>query len=538
MARSVRIPGLSTRHTAWVFGMLAGCVGAVGEPGWSDVTEPPPPPEPGVMGSTPIHRLTRVELANTLGDLFGPDAVALIPPGTDPEVQGFDSNSAVLTFSETSIDSMMRLAENVAERFADGALEPCAGGSSERDCASAQIAAIAPRILRRSLPADERAELMMLWDDVQTREGGTVATRAVVQRLLMSPDFLYHVEIGDASGRLTAEELASRLSYLVWETMPDDALFDAARSGRLDTPEGVAMELERMLADDRASAAMLRFFEQWVDLAALENTVKDEAVYPGFDALRGPMRDEFRAFVGDLVRNDGTIEELFTSRRTYGDEALAAFYGVTPSGAGAQPIDLPADRAGFLSQGAFLAVHGKANKSSPILRGVFILDRLLCAPPAPPPPGVIAMVGEPPVTTTTRALVESLTAPSQCAVCHAEINPIGFAFEGFDGVGRARTEENGVTVDTTGELTAGDAAGPVSGAVELAEALGRSRDARVCLSTQWFRSRFRRSEHEGDLALIERVTDAVAADSDRVRAIATALAAEEALYLVHYREAR
>lgn len=538
MVRSVRIPGRRTRHAVCALGLLAGCVGAVGEPGWSDVTQPPPPPEPGVMGSTPLHRLTRVELANTLTDLFGPDAAALMPTGTDPEVQGFDSNSAVLTYSESSIDSMMRLAESVSENVADAALEPCAGGASERDCASMQIAAIGPRILRRTLPSDELTELMLLWDDVQTREGAAVATRAVIQRLLMSPDFLYHVEIGDASGRLTAEELASRLSYLVWETMPDDALFDAARSGRLDEPEAVTGELERMLADDRANAAMLRFFEQWVDLAALDGIVKDEAVYPGFDALRGPMRDEFRAFVGNLVENDGTIEDLFTSQRTYGDETLAMFYGTTPSGSGVQPIDLPAGRAGFLGQGAFLAVHGKANKSSPILRGVFILDRVLCAPPAPPPPGVVAMVGEPPVTTTTRALIESLTSPSQCAACHAEINPIGYTFESFDGVGRARTEENGVAIDTAGELTTGDAAGPVSGAVELAGALGRSRDVRVCMSTQWFRSRFRRSEQDGDLELIERVADAVTADSDRIRALATALAAEEALYLVHYREAR
>jgi Protein of unknown function (DUF1592)/Protein of unknown function (DUF1588)/Protein of unknown function (DUF1585) len=369
---------------------------------------------------------------------------------------------------------------------------------------------------------------------VRSREDATAATRAVVQRLLLTPDFLYHVELGDpATGKLTAYELAARLAYLAWESTPDQALFDAAASGGLSTPEGVAAQLERLLADPKGRAVYRRFFELWGDLDRLPGAVKDPSLYPQFDALKAPMLEEYRRTIDGLIAEGGTVKELFTSKTTYVDATLAAFYGLPAPASGFQKVE--GTRPGILTRGAFLAIHGKANKSSPILRGVFIRDRVLCSPLPPPPPGVNTSSANAVATTTTRAFYENLTSPANCTGCHAAINPVGFALEGFDGQGAARSTENGFPVDSTGQLTVGDKAGPVSGPQQLAQLLGDSATVRECLVRNWFRSRFRRFEVGGDGALIAAVTAQLSADGDQLRGLALALAKQEALVRPHYR---
>jgi hypothetical protein len=276
-----------------------------------------------------------------------------------------------------------------------------------------------------------------------------------------------------------------------------------------------------------------RFFELWGDLGRLEGAVKDPALYPQFDALKAPMLEEYRRTIDGLIAEGGTVKELFTSKSTYVDATLAAFYGLPAPSSGFQKVE--GTRPGILTRGAFLAIHGKANKSSPILRGVFIRDRVLCAPLPPPPPGVNTSSANAVATTTTRAFYENLTSPATCTGCHSAINPVGFALEGFDGQGAARSTENGFPVNSTGQLTAGDKAGPVSGPQQLAELLGDSATVRDCLVRNWFRSRFRRFEVGGDGALIQAVVAQLSADGDQLRGLALALAKQEALYRPHYR---
>jgi hypothetical protein len=169
------------------------------------------------------------------------------------------------------------------------------------------------------------------------------------------------------------------------------------------------------------------------------------------------------------------------------------------------------------------------------LRGRFIREQVLCAPVPPPPPGANNVEAAAPVATTTRAYYETLTAGAACSGCHSQLNPVGFAFEGFDGLGRTRTEENGYPVDTSGTITAGDQAGPVNGALELSARLGQSHDVRVCLARQVFRSRFRRVEVGGDQELITQAAAALSGQGDRITALARLLAGSEAMKYRHFR---
>jgi hypothetical protein len=479
--------------------------------------------------------LNLVELTNSVRYLFGEAATAALPEGVDPQVQSFDSNAEALTISESGVDSLMRMAGEIAAGVEPADLAPC-NGATGRVCAEQRVRVTARRVLRRPASPEELASYLALWDEVQLRSDEDTATRAVVQRLLMTPDFLYHVEWGDETGKLDGYELAARLSFFAWESTPDDALLDEAAKGTLATTSGVEMLLDRLLGDARGQAMFLRFFEQWAELPKLGEAVKDPLVYPDFEALKAPMADEFRAFVGDLVSHDGTVKELFTSTTTFVAGELASVYGIASMGQGAQSVRLPAtQRAGILTQTAFLAGHAKANKSAPILRGRFIRERVLCASVPPPPPGANTVAASATVPTTTREYYAQLTSGPTCSACHDQLNPVGFAFEGFDGMGRARIEENGRVVDTSGALTTGDVAGPVTGAVELATRLGESKTVRNCLAKQLFRSRFRRVEVPGDEALIEAVAAAVAADGDRLTSLARLLGRQEAMKHRHFR---
>lgn len=489
-------------------------------------------------GRTVLHRLNAVELRNVLTDVLGAEAAAALPKLDDPLVQALDTNAEALTVSPSAVDSMFQSAKAIAQAVKPAALGACPMGTDDRACAQERIPRLAQRLLRRPPTADETTSYLALWDAVRARENAAAATQAVLQRLLLAPEFLYHVELGDpTTGRLDGWEMASRLAFLAWESAPDQLLHDAAKAGRLATKAGVRAELERLFADPKGARTFSRFLGLWSDADKLDGLTKDPKAYPGFDLLRAPMRDELGRFVGDLVQNDGTLAQLLTSRESFVDGALASFYGVTAPATPFARVTLPPERAGgLLTQGAFLAIHGKAQRSAPILRGIFVRERLLCAPVPPPPPGVSA--AEPPGTITdrtTREYFASLTAGPTCQACHAQINPIGYAFEGFDGTGRARAMDNGLPVDTSSALVGLDGERMFPGAPELAAHLAKSDRVRDCLARFWFRSRFRRLESDDDEVIVARLAGAFARSGDRLRALALSLADEEALYHAHFR---
>jgi hypothetical protein len=300
---------------------------------------------------------------------------------------------------------------------------------------------------------------------------------------------------------LSQYEIASRLSYFIWNTMPDDALFTAAAEGTLATPEGLRAEAERLLESPRAEHNVQRFFSGWLQLDggqlhhALESTEKDASLYPEYDVdLQVAMRTETKAFIArTFFEEGGSFEKLFTGTYAYVNSDLAALYGVQgPSGSDYEWVTLDAsERAGLFTRAAFLTVLSTRNVTAPIRRGVWVMEEALCNALGDPP----ANVNDSPVeggdvngeTLSVREDVEARTGDDECQACHGFINPLGFTFENYDAIGRFQLEEiaSGLPIDSSGKIQASDVDGDVANALELSETLASSDQVRACFASRW-----------------------------------------------------
>ncbi len=334
--------------------------------------------------------------------------------------------------------------------------------------------------------------------------------------MLQSPFFLYHVEFGredpEAPAGLRAlddYELASRLSYFLWNSMPDDTLFAAAKAGELTTEDGLRAQVDRMLADPKAQDAITEFHLQWMGVDEIEGLEKDGATFPDFTSeLAVAMKEDTATFAAKIIlEGDAKVETLLTADYTFtGDPQLLALYGATlPSGwVAGDPVPLPAgQRAGLLTQPSILAQHSHANQTSPVHRGVLVRQNLLCQVLPPPPPDVDNVPPDPDPNATTRERFDQHTSDPTCAGCHALIDPIGFGLENFDGIGAFRTMEGDLPVDASGELVSTDVDGPFDGGVELAQRLAHSALVQECVTRQWFRFAFGRGETKDDACTME-----------------------------------
>lgn len=400
----------------------------------------------------PIRRLSHAEYRNTLRDLVGAQAVPEdLSLAADPRVGGFSNNALALAPSDLLTRQYYEAARTVARGLDVASLSPCSG--DEAGCDEQFVRWFGRRAFRRPLDDDEVARMLTLYD-----AGGSfeVGSQLVVQAMLQAADFLYRPELGTDDGHLTGYETASRLSYFLWATMPDDALLDAADSGALDTTEGVEAEVRRMLADPKARDGMLLFHREWLDLERIGNVLK--LPEEGFDdAYAQSMQESAERFVWEtLYEGEGTIDALLTSSAVPVDATMAALLGVDPPADGWQTVALPpAERTGILTHPAVLASHAYAAYPSPVLRGVFVLDRVMCAPPSPPPPGVDTTLPPPedgagPQTNRQWYDAATIDKGQQCAGCHVSINGVGYAFEHYDSMGRHRTLDNGLPVDASG----------------------------------------------------------------------------------------
>ena len=303
----------------------------------------------------------------------------------------------------------------------------------------------------------------------------------------MSPNFLYRIEAGDAadatSGELGAYALAGRLSFFLWDTIPDGPLLDAATDGSLLTDEGLAQQVDRMIADDRALDGMRAMFSQLFYLDELDNLVKDPAVYTYLnDELGQSAREEtLRGLEALIFDDDGSFMDLFTSRRTFLDRNLAALYGVpAPAREGFAETYLSEDggRAGFFGQASFLANQAHPTTTSPTLRGLFIREVLLCQEVPEPPAMANTSIPEPSADAPTMRdrLSVHLEDPA-CSGCHRITDPMGLAFENFDGLGTWREQENAETIDASGDID-GD---PFQDALGAAKLIAEHKDTGPCL---------------------------------------------------------
>ncbi|MEZ5400042.1 MAG: DUF1592 domain-containing protein [Bryobacteraceae bacterium] len=324
----------------------------------------------------------------------------------------------------------------------------------------------AHRAWRRPVSAAE-IDRLMRFVDLAKKQGDSEAEglKLAMKAVLVSPHFLFRIEHDPdpndpaAAHRLGDHELASRLSYFLWSSMPDDELLGLADAGNLQEPGAIEAQVARMLADPKSSALAENFAGQWLELRNLDQLSPDPKKFPEFDAdLREAMRRETRLFFDEVVHADRPITDFIDGRYTFLNDRLAALYGI-PGVEGRQfrrvEVD-GAERSGVLTQSSVMSITSHPNRTSPVLRGIWVLDNFLATPPPPPPADVPALseegVGK---SVSLRKQMEKHRADPNCAVCHAKLDPMGFGLENYDPIGRWRTHDGEVAVDAGGELPGG-----------------------------------------------------------------------------------
>jgi len=341
--------------------------------------------------------------------------------------------------------------------------------SDEETCARKILSSLARRAYRR--PAgDSDVQTLVEFYRAGRRDGGFDAgIEQAIQRLLADPDFLFRIERDPAGPvekrayRLTDLELASRLSFFLWSSIPDDELIDVAARGKLKDPAVLEQQVRRMLKDSRSNALVQNFAGQWLRLRELSGVGPDPHLFPEFNEnLRDAFRTETEMFVDSQIREDRSVLDLLTADYTFLNEQLARHYDIPDVyGSHFRRVALRnTGRSGLLTQGSILTVTSYPNRTSPVLRGKWLLDNILGSPPPPPPPNVPALKesganGQPP--TTVRARMEEHRRNPVCASCHVRMDPLGFALENFDAIGRWRTESDGAEIDPSGVLPDGTA---------------------------------------------------------------------------------
>ncbi len=470
---------------------------------------PPPPTAPPTVftcadpaahqaGPSPMRRLTRLQYGNSVNDLLKLklDSAPLLTE--DEKVGAFDSN-LLSPVGELHVDHYLK----AAEAATDSALlnvttllpcDPIAVG--EATCAGTLIDTLGPKAFRRPLSVDERTQYLGVYTESRT-SGGTFVEgiQQVVRAFLQSPYFLYLVEAPPAGAAATAVspyEVASRLSYFLWNSMPDDTLFAAAAANQLSTPEALLAQAKRMLESDKATATLASFHKQWLGIDRLLSAGKDTQTFPEYTPeLAQAMLTETTGFADSVIRKgDGKLATLFTLAQSPVPSSLLSLYGVQAP-ANATPGQLvalnPAERAGLLTQAGVLGAHSHFADVSPVLTGVFVRATIMCQAPPPPPPTVMAKPPAAKPGETTRQRFDRHRTDPSCANCHQLMDPIGYGFSNYDALGHYVTMDAGAAVDAKGEIVGSlDLNGPFNGAVELSQKLATSTQVRECVMGQWF----------------------------------------------------
>lgn len=456
--------------------------------------------------STRFIRLTHLQYDHTVRSLLGVDSTPASTFAADASFDGFDNNADGLTIGDRLSRDYARAATLLSVHTAK--LSTC---TPSEECAKSSIAAFLRRAFRRPVRDEELSTYLGLFakgkEAIGSGDDFKDGMQLVVEAALQTPSFLYRVEASnevsaDGTIALDGYEVASRLSYLLWNDMPDQALFDAA--AELTTVEGMTKHARRMLADPRSHEPVAEFHRQWLKLGTVneDKLRRDPAMFPGFSASIAPtLQNESLRFVDDVFSSGGGLNELLTSSFTYVNAESAPLYGLTGTfGKDLTRVELdPKKRAGLLTQIGFLASHAYYDLSSPIHRGVFIQRQILCTE-LPDPPGD-ANLKLPPVTgeiKTTRQQVSVHTSPASCQGCHGIINPTGFAFENYDAIGKWREAENGVPIDPTGSTIAGDDRISFTGPMDFVEKLSKHPASANCYAKNWMRFAYGRKEQPVD----------------------------------------
>jgi hypothetical protein len=497
-----------------------------------------PAPANVAAAVAPLRRLTADQYRNTVRDLLGlKDAVSVTAlPGDDAIGDRFFSNVSS-SLASIDLDHYADAAEALADKAVAnlGALVPCDPAAGDAACAQKFIASFGKRAYRRPLAPAEVARLSKLYTAAGTFPEGI---RTVISALLQSPKFLYLPEPvpAGAAGKVVGVDswaLASRLSYFLLNTMPDEALFAAVEAGQLTTADQLAKQATRLMTDPRFRETVTSFHDQWLELKQISGTDKDTTVFPAWTPeLKAALAEESRRFVDAVMSEDGRLQTLLTSRTSYLSGPLYDLYGV-PKPADTtswQKTELPAaQRMGILTQAGLLAAQAHENRTSFILRGKLVREALLCTDIPPPPPGVVNNDDKLPAGTSARERAAAHRADPKCAICHDLFDPIGFAFENYDAIGRFRTSDGAGAIDAKVQLTATQALdGPVAGPLDLAQRLAGADEVRDCAARQWMRFALGREDSPDDAASLKAAMGAFKDSGGKVPALLLAVARSDA----------
>jgi hypothetical protein len=457
-----------------------------------------PPGTPLADCATPgpqlLRRLTSTQYRNTIVNLFGGDAPEQ-QTLTDSAVNGFTIDADTLVISNLDSELLMGYAESVASWAKDsGRLAAFANNctnAGDANCRRTFIQNLGLKAYREDLSDAQVAAYDGLFQEFA---GGDFMAGAevVATAMLQAPNMLYRREIGapGQAGQFSLKpfEVASQLSYLLTDSPPDDVLLSAARNGQLGTPAELDAQAERLLATDAGRRTLSHFIEGWVEIEGLPAKAKDTDTYDLSAAERDAMGEETRQLFMDTFQTGGSIETLFTADYTFVNGTLGAFYGMPGvTGDAFQKVALPANRSpGILGHSAYLTAHAQPENSSPVQRSFIIRERILCQDLPPVPQNLDTNLDAPEGFRTNRERYTEHSSNDVCYACHSKMDPIGFAFENYDGFGRYRDQENGVPIDASGELS--DVPGgpiPLDGVDALASYLATSELVQTCLVRFW-----------------------------------------------------
>ena len=496
-------------------------------------------------GPSPMKLLSRSQYLNSVRDLVGtvPDVDTALGAASNASAFGLVQPDVAQVDLENYRNAATNIASTVvANATLLGQLAPCAVSDVKRACAKAFVQAFAARAYRSPVSDGADVEQHLRLYDVGAKVSHNHGLELLIQGVLQAPRFLYRVEIGtrekvsDLAIKLSPNELASRLSFSLWDTLPDAKLTQAAASGALATKEGVAAQLPWMMQDDKGKTMVRRFLEHWIHLPDLDNSAKDATRYPQWTStnLKASMKAQARAFFDDLLSNQGgKLGTLLTTNTVFVNKDLGSYYGLTGGDTFAAAQGTVGATAGVLTLPAFLTLMAKPSESSPIYRGKFVREQMLCqllpAPPAniPKPPDVT------PGVSTRQRLAEHESNVS-CSGCHQLMDPIGLGFENYDSLGRYRAMEGSGRVDASGELfDTAEIDGKFNGIAELGQRLAQSETVRQCMARQWFRFALARFEQSVDDCSMKGLVDTFEAAGFDLNALPRAIVLSDAFQYRH-----
>jgi mono/diheme cytochrome c family protein len=495
-------------------------------------------------GRPTLRRLNRVEYNNTIRDLMGVDFHPADDFPTDDVGYGFDNIGDVLSMPPILLEKYLTAAEKIVEatfskpetRKRIVIAEP--GPSVSKEQAARQIlAAFVHRAYRRSAGDEEIKRLLKLFEVGQkSGESFDASIGLAIQAALVSPNFLFRVELDSEPNNPTAVhaisdfELASRLSYFLWSSMPDQELFDLAKKGELRKNDNLAGQVKRMLKDPKAHALTENFAGQWLQTRRLETSTPDPKLFKDYSPkLKADMAKETELFFEAVMREDRNILEFLDADFTFLNERLAKLYGIEGiKGEQFRRVDLKGgERGGILTMASILTITSNPTRTSPVKRGKWILENILGTPPPPPPPEAGELSEKKSIVESAplRKRMEQHRADPNCASCHQKMDPLGFGFENFDAVGAWRTKDGKFDIEPAGVLPDGKS---FKGPKELKTILkGKEKEFRKCLADRMLTYALGRGLESYDKCSVDKIADELAKNEYRFSSLVISIVKSE-----------